>query len=90
MVKVRVEPGVQPVVAKSNSPCGKTMPAGAVPAGGLAGSPVSGMNRALAKVHVGPPPVRPAVIVPVPVGDVPVMLLLAATTNDCETWLAAA
>src|SRR5713226_1071773 len=69
MVTVIVEPCVQPVVAKSNNPCGKASPSGAVPGCGLAGSPVTGMKRAVANVQVGPPPVKLAVIGPLPVAD---------------------
>lgn len=68
-VTVMVEPGVQPVVVNANRPWGNVTPGGALPAGGLAGSPVTGMNFAVAKVHVVPPPVKLAVMPPVPVGD---------------------
>jgi hypothetical protein len=44
IVIVIVLPGVHPAVVKSNNPSGNTTPEGALPAGGLAGSPVSGMN----------------------------------------------
>ena len=67
-----VEPGVQPVVEKSNNPNGKDTPAGAVPAGWLAASPVNGMNLGSEKVHAAPPPAKLAVIEPEPVGELPV------------------
>jgi hypothetical protein len=66
---VIVEPGVQPVSVNVKSPCGKI--AGAVPAGGLAGLLVTGMNCGLLNVQPGPPPVKLAVIVPEPVADGP-------------------
>ncbi len=71
MVMLIVEPGVQPVVVKSNSPCGKLTPAGAVPAGGLPASPSTLMYCAVPNTHEAPPPVKLAVIVPVPVAEGP-------------------
>lgn len=43
IVIAMVAPGAQPVVVKSNRPCGNEMPAGALPAGGLAAWPSSVM-----------------------------------------------
>src|SRR5579862_8286389 len=71
-------PGVQPVVVNRNSPCGKITPEGALPAGGLAESPVTGISRATLNVQVGPPPVKLAVMVPVPVGDGPLNVVTTA------------
>jgi hypothetical protein len=65
-VIVIVDPGVQLEVVKSKSPWGK---AAGAPAGGLAGSPLTRMNCRTVNVHDGPPPVKLALIVPVPVAD---------------------
>src|ERR1035437_9337121 len=43
MVKLSTLPGVQPLAVNAMSPCGKGTPAGALPAGGEAALPVSGM-----------------------------------------------
>jgi hypothetical protein len=68
MVKSTVEPTVQPPTAKSNRPCGNAIaPIG----GGLAGSPLTGMKRLVVKEQVRPPPVKAAMIVPLPVADGP-------------------
>ena len=67
IVNVTVEPGVQLPSAKSNSPCGNTI--AVEPAGGLAGSPVSEMKLRLVKVQFRPPPVKTALMVPLPVAD---------------------
>jgi hypothetical protein len=68
IVIVIVDPGVQPVRVKSNSPWGNVIaPAGG--AGGLAGSPERGMKLLVAKEHVRPPPVKIAVMVPLPVAE---------------------
>ncbi len=75
-----VEPGVQPVVEKSNNPNGKATPAGAVPAGGLAASPVNGMNRGPTNAHVSPPPVKLAAMLPALVGELPVYVLNVGVT----------
>src|SRR5471032_1288771 len=83
MVMVMVLPGVQLPRLKSNNPCGKVTPAGALPAGGLAALPVSGMNLAMVNVHPAPPPVKLAVMLPGPVGDGPVKLLFAGVTFAC-------
>ncbi len=77
---VIVDPGVQPVVVKSNSPCGNTTPAGALPAGGEAGWPETGMNCAVAKAQVAPPPTKLAVMLPDPVGLGPVTLRFPPAT----------
>src|SRR5688572_11444873 len=63
-----VEPGVQPPRTNSNSPCGNSDPLGGGD-GGLAGSPLSGMKLAAVKEHVGPPPVKTAAMVPLPVAE---------------------
>src|SRR6476469_5858747 len=68
MVKVTVDAGVQFASAKSKRPCGKPT-AGAEPLGGLERSPSSAMKRLAVKVHVNPPPVKSAVIVPLPVAE---------------------
>src|SRR5258705_1862776 len=73
-----VDAAVHPLVAKSKSPCGKTMPGGALPAGGLAGLPCSAMNCADANVHAAPPPVNDAVMVPVPVALAPLAAVVTA------------
>src|SRR4051812_17944168 len=69
MWKASVLPAVQPVVVKSNKPCGNAMPAGAEPAGGLPASPATWTNLAVPKAHVGPPPLKLTETVPVPVAE---------------------
>ena len=49
----------------------KLTPAGALPVGGLPGLPATAMNCAVPKVQVVPPPVKLAVMVPLPVADGP-------------------
>src|SRR5688572_17007186 len=69
MVKARVAPGVQLVVRKSKRPCGKPIePGGALGGMGMApgGEP---MNCGPEKEQVGPPPMKDAVMLPVPVPD---------------------
>ena len=71
-VIVIVDPGVQPEASNAKRPCGNTMFSGAVPAGGDSGSPVTGTNAGFTEnSQAPPPPVRVAVIVPVPVGLAP-------------------
>ena len=67
-MNVTVEPCAQLPSAKSNSPCGNATSV-REPAGGLAGSPLTGMKLLAVKVHPTPPPVNTAVMVPLPVGD---------------------
>jgi hypothetical protein len=83
IVIVIVEAAVHPLSVKSNRPCGKT--AGAGP-GGLAGFPVTGMNWLVVKLQVAPPPVKLAVIVPVPVGDAPENVVTAAEVLVSEKF----
>ena len=78
-----VEPSAHEPSAKSKRPCGKT--AGAGP-GGLAGFPVTGMNWLVVKLQVGPPPVKLALIVPVPVGDGPVNVVTTAAVLVSEKF----
>jgi hypothetical protein len=69
---VIVLPGAQPPSEKSKRPWGKVTPGGELPAGGLSGSPMTGMKRAAVKLQVAPPPVSTAVMGPVPVALGPV------------------
>src|ERR1700693_1704416 len=67
MVSAIVELGVHPVVRKSKSPWGKTMP-GPGRVGGIGAAPGGGpMNCGVTKEQPAPPPVKLTVIVPVPV-----------------------
>ena len=76
MVMVMVLPGVHPLAVKSNRPCGNTTPLGAL----LAGAPLNAMNWAEVNEHALPPPVKLAVIVPGPVGDGPVNVVITGVT----------
>src|SRR5258706_5677217 len=70
-VKVSVEPAAQPTVLKVNRPCGNNVPgAGVVGGTGVVpgGAP---MKAGALNVHPAPPPVKLAVMVPLPVADGP-------------------
>jgi hypothetical protein len=86
-VKVSVEAGVQPEVVKSKRPWGNATPEGAVPAGGERGCPVTGMNSAFEYVHVAPPPVKLAVMVPEPVALGPLKVREATLAVEAEALL---
>src|SRR5258706_16336482 len=64
---VRVDAAVHPAVVNVKRPCGKKMPAGALPDGGLPAPPCNAMNCAAVKAQLAPPPVNEAAMVPVPV-----------------------
>jgi hypothetical protein len=83
MVNVTVDPGVHEASEKVKRPCGKD--AGDNPAGGLAGSPETGMNRGATSVQAGPPPVKLAVTLPVPVALAPVNVVTGFTVNVAAT-----
>jgi hypothetical protein len=65
-------------------------PAGALPAGGAAGSPASAMKRAIENEHDAPPPVKLAVMLPEPVADGPVKLFTTVTVVEALAVLFAA
>ena len=78
-MKASVLPGVHPVVLKSNRPCGNVTPGTAV--GGTGGDPGGApMKAGVANVQPGPPPVKLAVIVPVPVADGPEKVFCVGVT----------
>ena len=72
---VAVDPAVHPPSVKAKSPCGKRIPCGALPAGGLDGLFSSGMNCAVVKLHAGPPDTD-TLIVPVPVALAPLKVVM--------------
>ena len=82
MVKARIVPaGAQPLAVKFNNPCGNMTPAGALPAGGELGPPVSGMKAAVVKWQPAPPPVKLTVALPVPVAVAPVNEVILGLMN---------
>jgi len=79
---VIVDPAVQPVVVKSNSPCGNV-----TPGGGGAGTALTATYWLTPYVHPAPPPVKLAVMFPVPVADGAVYVVTAGASS--KTWKAA-
>ena len=66
MVKLRVAPVSHPATMNSNSPCGKS-----VPAGGGSETTLTGTNSLWMKPQPAPPPVKLTSMVPLPVAEAP-------------------